>query len=60
MNEYIIENLTVAEINLIKNSHDADNIEWYPDDPFSTGNTDIVVEGTPDDVKTILTIIGRE
>lgn len=60
MNEYIIENLTVAEINLIKNSHDADNIEWYPDDPFSTGNTDIVVEGTQADLEIMLTIIGRK
>ena len=60
MNEYIIENLTQFEINLINNSPDADAIEWYPDAPFDADNTDIVIEGTAADVQTMLTIIGRK
>ena len=60
MNEYIIENLTKSEINLINNSPDADTIEWYPEDPFDADNTDIVIEGTAADVQTIRTIIGRK
>ena len=59
MNEYIIENLTTLEIDLINNSPDVNSINWYPDDPFDADNTDIVIEGTTDDVKTILAIIGR-
>ena len=63
MNEYIIENLTQFEIDLINNSPDADTIEWYPDNPANPvdlDNTDIVIEGTADDVQTMLTIIGRK
>lgn len=60
MNEYIIENLTASEIDRINNSPDADAIEWHPEDPFDADNTDIVIEGTDADVKTILTIIGRK
>ena len=60
MSEYIIENLTAFEINLINKSPDADAIKWYPDAPFDADNTDIVIEGTADDVKTILTIISRK
>ena len=37
MNEYIIENLTKREINIIESS----DIEWCPDD-MSGDNTDIV------------------
>ena len=63
MNEHIIENLTKYEIDLINNSPDADNIEWYPDNPANPvdlDNTDIVIEGTDADVQTMLEIIGRK
>ncbi len=63
MDEYIIENLTTSEINLINNSPDADTIEWYPENPINPvdlDNIDIVIEGTAADVQTMLTIIGRK
>lgn len=60
MNEYIIENLSKSEIDKVKNSPKADAIEWYPEDPFNTSNTNIVVDGTEADLEIMLTIIGRK
>ena len=54
MNEYIIENLTKREINIIESS----DIEWCPDD-ISGDNTDIVVFNEKDCDKA-LHLIGRK
>ena len=52
--EYIIENLTKKEIDIMESS----DIEWCPDDMFGN-NTDIVVFNKKDAEKT-LHLIGRK
>ena len=54
MNEYIIENLTKREIDIMESS----DIEWCPDD-MSGDNTDIVVFNEKDCDKA-LHLIGRK
>lgn len=51
--EYIIENLTKEEIDILESS----DIEWVPDD-ISANNTDIVVFERSD-VNKVLELIGR-
>ena len=54
MNEYIIQNLTKREIDIMESS----DIEWCPDD-MSGDNTDIVVFNEKDCDKA-LHLIGRK
>ena len=57
--EFIIENVMAFEREKICNSPDADNIIWYPDDLLEIDNVNVVVEGTEEDVNTLLRIMGR-
>ena len=52
--EYIVENLTKKEIDIMESS----DIEWCPDD-LSGDNTDIVVFNKKD-CNTVLQLIGRK
>jgi hypothetical protein len=51
--EWIIENCTESEINILVNS----DIEWYPDNLESS---DVCVYGTKDDIENALKLIGRK
>ncbi|MBQ7673635.1 MAG: hypothetical protein IJT36_03800 [Alphaproteobacteria bacterium] len=53
MNEYIIENVSKEELDLLEKS----DLEWYPDDLM--GN-DVCIHGTKQDAYKALIIIGRK
>lgn len=53
MGEYIIENITKEELDLLEKS----DLDWYPDDLMSD---DVCIYGTEKDVQKALKIIGRK
>ena len=57
MGEYIIENLTEKEKDLLIQKAENEGIDWFPDDIISD---DVCVCGTRKDVMKALKIIGRK
>lgn len=57
MGEYIIENLTEKEKDLLIQEAENEGIDWFPDDIMSD---DVCVCGTRKDVMKALKIIGRK